>query len=92
MRNSKTLNSVRSTNVILKTYSGEKLDNIGKLPVVIEHNSEVHNQLFIYVVKGTGSTLLGRDLLTKIKLNWFNVNHVKRSLNVLLLTILGIIL
>ena len=73
-----------STNVILKTYSREQLNIIVKFPVVIEHNGEVHNRLFIYVVKGTGSTLLGRDLLTKIKLNWFNVNHVKSSLNILL--------
>ena len=75
---------LQNTNICLKTYSGEALSVLGKLPAEIQHNGEVYRQVFIYVVKGRGTPLLGRDLLTHIKLNWCCVNKVENSLNKLL--------
>ena len=75
---------LQNTNICLKTYSGEALSVLGKLPTEIQHNGEVYRQVFIYVVKGRGTPLLGRDLLTHIKLNWCCVKKVENSLNKLL--------
>ena len=75
---------LHSSNIILKTYSGEKLNVMGKFPVPEnKHNGEVYNHS-IYVVKGSGSAFLGRDMLTKIKLDWLSVNKVDNSLEILL--------
>ena len=69
------------TNVLLKTYSGEHLQVLGRLPVEIKHHGGVYKNLHIFVVKGNGTTLLGRDLLSKMKIDWYSVNKVDNSLN-----------
>ena len=71
------------TNVVLKTYSGEHLKVLGRLPVVIKHHGGVYNDLYIYVVQGNGTALLGRDLLSKMKIDWYSVNKVDNGLNTL---------
>ena len=55
------------TEITLKTYSGEKLTVIGKFLVKLRHE-EIEVEEYIYVVDGNGPTLLGRDMLSKIKL------------------------
>ena len=66
---------LEKANIILKTYSGEKLVVLGKILVRIDYNGNQLNE-HLYVVKGNGPTLLGRDLLTKIKLDWSSVYKV----------------
>ena len=48
---------------------------LGKVFVKIEYNGNMLDE-YMYVVKGNGPTLLGRDVLTKMKLDWSRVYKV----------------
>ena len=63
------------TEMILKTYSGEKLKVAGKVLVKITHG-EKEIEHYIFVVDGNGPTLLGRDVLSKIQINWSSVYRI----------------
>ena len=57
------------TNIKVKTYSNEPLYVLGKLKVKVN----VKFTLYIYVIDGNGPSLLGRDWLNVIKLNWNDI-------------------
>ena len=57
------------TDVRLRTYTGEAVQVLGKVMVrVVKDEASV--TLPLLVVKGGGTTLLGRDWLQKLKLDW----------------------
>ena len=56
------------TTAKLKTYSGETLPILGALNVQVSHNRQ-KVFLSLVVVTGSGSSLLGRDWLEKLKLD-----------------------
>ena len=59
------------TDVRLCTYTGVTVPVLGKLMVkVVKDKANV--SLPLLVVKGAGTTLLGRDWLQKLKLDWKN--------------------
>ena len=66
-----TLKSVplQATNVVLKTCSGERLDVLGKASVTVEYKNPVAG-LPVYVLKGKGPNLMGRNWLGHINLDW----------------------
>jgi len=54
----------------LKSYSGHFIPVLGRIRVSVEQNDQIH-QLNIVIVKGASKTsLLGRDWLTKLRMNW----------------------
>ena len=55
---------LHSSNIILKTYSGEKLNIMGKFPAEIKHNGEVYNHS-IYVVREAAVLSLAEICLQK---------------------------
>ena len=59
----------KTTSVILTTYTGEKISVLGKLIVSVKYGKQ-HKQLLLYVVDGNGPSLMGRNWLTEINLNW----------------------
>ena len=59
----------------LKTYSGETLPILGTLNVQVSHNKQKAG-LALVVVTGSGPSLLGRDWLKKLKLDWQQINHM----------------
>ncbi|XP_036842776.1 uncharacterized protein K02A2.6-like [Oncorhynchus mykiss] len=63
---------LKNTNVLLKTYSGERLSPMRALQVGVRYGGQTQ-QLQLYVVPGTGPPLFGREWLSKIKLNWCNL-------------------
>ena len=65
-----------NTSVKLKTYSGELLKMMGKIDLTIEHEAQVIN-MEVIVIDGDCPTLLGRDIITKLKLNWSTVYKVE---------------
>ena len=66
------------TAITLKTYSGENLKVIGKIKILVTLRLEVTVvEEYIYIVGGNGPTLLGRDKLSKIMLDWSTVYRVK---------------
>ena len=61
--------------VKLKTYTNEDLQVVGKLPVTVEHNNQ-RVQLDLLVVAGNGPSLMGRNWLESIHLDWPHINRV----------------
>ena len=56
---------IQQTNVRLCTYTGQPVSVLGQLMVKVKHE-EVQEIMPLQVVKGAGTTLLGRDWLQKI--------------------------
>ena len=61
------------SSLVLTTYSGEQLQVAGQMLVNVKYGRQ-QNQLPVYVVKGNGPSLLGRNWLQKITLNWKSIN------------------
>ena len=53
----------------LQTYTSEPLTTLGRCSVTLQYGAQ-RAQGTLYVVSGEGPSLLGRDVLQKIKLNW----------------------
>ena len=65
----------------LYTYTGESLPILGKAMVEVNHNDQMI-VLPLYVVKGDGPTLLGREWLHMLQLDWkqiLRVNNLNTS-------------
>ncbi|KAK2183941.1 hypothetical protein NP493_291g01008 [Ridgeia piscesae] len=60
---------VESTTLQLHTYTGETMKPLGVLSVRVRYG-EQSKYLQLYVMKGTGPTLFGREWLHVIRLNW----------------------
>ena len=58
---------VHKSDVILKTYSGERLKVIGELSAVIEYDGQPKQELPLVVMDGNAPTLFGRNWLSKIQ-------------------------
>lgn len=54
---------------ILRAYSGDTIQPLGKIKVNVKLNSQTAN-LDLHVVPHGGTALLGRDWLGKLQLNW----------------------
>ena len=68
---------LRETPVNLTTYSGEKLPLLGTCLVEVQHQGERH-RLELLVADATDQPLIiGRDWLSKIKIDWKGVFHIK---------------
>ena len=62
----------------LKTYSGEHLEVLGSIDVVVVYG-EQRVTLPLLVVKGGGASLFGRNWLEKIKLDWPAIHKVQEN-------------
>lgn len=60
---------LQPSNIILKTYTGEKVQVKGESKVQVKYNEKSYD-LPIVVVEGRTRTLLGRNWLRDVKLNW----------------------
>lgn len=72
--------SLRPSTVLLNTYSGEPLVVCGSInvPVVYKQQSK---QLSLQVLKFGGPTLLGRDWLKQLILDWKQLNTISQQTN-----------
>ena len=66
---------LRKSNVLLKTYTDERIPVIGQLNVHVRYG-EQSASLVLLVVAGDGPTLLGRNWLRYIRLDWKSINAV----------------
>ena len=72
---------LQPTAVKLRTYTGEAIPVVGRLMVKVQYQGQ-EEQLPLVAVAGDGPSLLGRDWLAKLKLEWkhmFRV-HAQESL------------
>lgn len=51
-----------------RTYTGEELGVLGKTTVIVMHNNQSAKP--ITLVRGTGPSLMGRDWLEHLNLDW----------------------
>ena len=64
----------------LKTYTGEVISVKGALDVLVTHRG-TSKQLSLVVVAGSGPSLMGRDWLQHITLDWKRLNFVRSSIS-----------
>ena len=74
---------LESTSIVLKTYTGEKLELEGQAMVQVKYHDQ-EAKLPLLVIKGTGPSLLGRNWLQAIRLNWGEIKHVSSELDQLI--------
>ena len=67
--------SITPTDISLRTYLGNQLPVLGSAEVEVVYNSQVLS-LPLIVVKGIGSTLLGRNWLERLQLDWSSIHSV----------------
>ena len=63
---------------ILKTYTGQSIPVLGSLKVSVEVGNQ-HAVLPLLVVKGSGPSLLSRNWLMELKLDWPQILTVMRE-------------
>ena len=72
------LPALSPSTIKLRTYSGEELEVLGQMTVTVGYQTQLH-RLSLVVVRGSGPSLLGRDWLCKLKLDWGQL-HLLRSM------------
>ena len=71
---------LQSTTAQLRTYTGEQIPILGILNITVCYcNQNVTVELL--VVKGDGPSLMGRDWLQKIKLDWRSLHQIQATHN-----------
>ena len=68
---------LQRSDLCLTTFTGESLKVRGYLPVDVKYETQSY-KLALYIVDSGNATLLGRNWLQRIKINWQNV-HLIRS-------------
>uniref|UniRef100_A0AAQ4NRX0 Gypsy retrotransposon integrase-like protein 1 n=1 Tax=Gasterosteus aculeatus aculeatus TaxID=481459 RepID=A0AAQ4NRX0_GASAC len=76
MWNEKQRPQIKQTNLLLKSYTGEKIKVVGVAEVEVNYERQVKT-LPLVVVKGTGPSLLGRGWLEALKLKWEEIKNVR---------------
>ena len=69
---------LRSSHARLCTYTGEELKTKGSITVTVEYAGQ-KERLSLLVVAGTGPSLLGRDWLHKIRLDWKSLHRLQAA-------------
>ena len=60
---------MKPSDIVLKTYTGEKIKPVGVADVDVKYQKQ-HKNLKLYVVRKAGVTRFGRGWLKHITLNW----------------------
>ena len=69
---------LQSSTVQLRTYTGEEITVTGELSVNVRSGTQSHS-LPLLVVSGQGPSLLGRNWLLKLQLDWKNIFSLRSS-------------
>ena len=67
---------LQHSSVNLRTYTGEPIQVVGELLVNVQHGQQEVKQLPLIVVKGDGPSLLGRNWLQHVRLDWKMIKKV----------------
>ena len=66
---------LNSTSTILTTYTGDRIPVVGEMKVEVSYG-EQNAKLSLYVVEGQGPSLMGRDWIRQIRLDWKSIGMV----------------
>ena len=75
---SSSIPSLSPSNVTLTTYTGEKIVPVGTVDVDVTYQSQTVT-LPLLIVPGNGPTLMGRNWLEHIQLNWSVIKNINCS-------------
>ena len=67
---------LKKSDIVLKTYTAESMEVVGEIDVEVEYQDQ-SEKLVLVVVSGNGPTLLSRNWLQVIKLNWNQIPHTR---------------
>ena len=67
---------LKKSDIVLKTYTAESMEVVGEIDVEVEYQGQTE-KLVLVVVSDNGPTLLGRNWLQVIKLNWNQIAHTR---------------
>ncbi len=70
--------SIQPTDIVLRTYLHKELPVLGVIQVDVSYESQNHS-LQLVVVKGEGASLLGRNWLQPIRLNWKAIHSLTET-------------
>ena len=65
--------SLTGTKTEVRTYANELLKVLGKLITNVSYDNKIYNRLPLYVINGSGVSLLGRNWIALMRLNWGNI-------------------
>jgi len=68
---------IQKTAEVLTTYTKARIDVVGKVWVTVEYEGRTYTEMPVLIVRGEGDTLLGRNWLSVIRLNWPRINPVR---------------
>ncbi|XP_062566348.1 uncharacterized protein K02A2.6-like [Saccostrea cucullata] len=68
--------NLKKSSASLKSYTKEDIPVLGEFEVTAKYGEQCVPQILLLVVKGNQPCLLGRDWLSKIRLNWENIFSV----------------
>ena len=71
--------SLQASTVQLRTYTGESLPVLGSVKVQAKHGSKEAGELPLLIVSGEGPSLLGRNWLQNLHLDWREIHKVHDS-------------
>eukprot|EP00731_Ephydatia_muelleri_P033143 Em0025g99a len=61
--------ALEKSGILLRTYTGECINVVGKIRVDVQYGGQYHRSLNLLVVQGRGPSLIGRDWLSELKKN-----------------------
>ena len=67
--------NLQQSNATLRTYLGKELPLLGTTEVQVQYKSQ-QATLPLFVIKGQGASLLGRNWLKSIRINWSKINLI----------------
>ena len=73
---------LRKSSLVLRTCTGQPMKLVGETTVKVVYQNQPANTLDLVVVRGNGPTLLGRDWLGHITLDWKIIGRVSREASV----------
>ena len=79
IQNSSTILDLQKTAIKLKTYTGQQIAVLGSVIVPVEYQGQSLN-LPLIVTEGDGPSLLGRDWLSALRLDWKSIGTVVSTL------------
>ena len=69
---------LRLSEILLKSYTAERIPVLGQLNAHVDYNDQ-RARLVLLVVAGDGPSLLGRNWLRYVKLDWKQINAVSKK-------------
>ena len=72
----------RRSQLVLKIYTGQAMKVVGEVTMSVSYQGQPAKSLDLVVVQGNGTTLLGRDWLKYIRLDWKTIGSVSREASV----------